>query len=122
MHGLAQWPLINVAHWLTYLGKIFVAMIPGALFAGKNYRYTEGVRLSAIYAVIFTFSVIAIGALVLFRTEQALRDEILQSARVNILAMKRAYHEEGLNEVLEVVSQLKGAPGEAEDFLVQMQG
>lgn len=84
-----------------------------------RYFYTEGFRLSAIYALVFTLSVGSIGVVVLLLNRHALREQILQSARTAIVAMQRAYDQEGISEVREVIGQLKGASGEAQLFLLQ---
>jgi signal transduction histidine kinase len=83
---------------------------------------TEGFRLSAIYIAIFALSVLSIGVAVIMIADHALREQILQSARTDILAMQRAYDQEGLEEVREVIGQLKGAPDASELFLLQQDG
>lgn len=87
-----------------------------------RFLQTESFRLSAIYALVFALSVLAIGTAMLALTRQALREQILQSAQTDIVAMQRAYRQEGIAEVREVVGQLKGAPGASEYFLVQQNG
>lgn len=87
-----------------------------------RYFYTEGFRLSAIYALVFTLSVLSISAVVLLLNRHALRDQVLQSARTGIVAMQRAYNEEGITEVREVIGQLRGAPGASELFLLEKDG
>jgi signal transduction histidine kinase len=87
-----------------------------------RYFHTEGFRLSAIYALVFALSVLAVGAVVLLINGHALRDRILQSARTNIMAMQRAYEQDGVGEVREVIGQLNGAPGDAALFLLQRNG
>lgn len=85
----------------------------------NRYFQSEGFRLSAIYTLAFALSVAAIGAIVLVTTRHALLDQVVVSARTEITALQRAYSAKGLPEVLEVLDQLKGAPGDAELYLVQ---
>ncbi len=87
-----------------------------------RYFHTEGFRLSAIYALVFALSVAAIGAIVLIINRQALLDQVLISARTDVTAMQRGYAADGIAEVLEILNQLKGRPGDAELFLLQKDG
>ena len=87
-----------------------------------RYFHTEGFRLSAIYALVFALSAFSIGAVVLLINRHALRDQIIQSSSTDLEAMQRAYDQEGIREVREVIGQLKGAPGASELFLLQKDG
>jgi signal transduction histidine kinase len=91
-------------------------------FVRIRYFHTEGFRLSAIYALVFTLSVLSIGAVVLLINRHALRDQLLQSAQTGIVALQRAYDQEGEAEAREVVAQLEGAPGASDLFLLQKDG
>lgn len=83
---------------------------------------TEGFRLSAMYALVFALSALTLAVVVVLIADHALRDQILKSARNDVLALQRAYDQKGLSEVREVIGQLKGAPGGSELFLVQQDG
>jgi signal transduction histidine kinase len=84
---------------------------------------TEGFRLSAIYAAAFTLSTLALGAMVIVITGQALRDQILQSSRADIAAIQHGYaSSEGMGEAQEVVEQLMAAPAGSDFFLLQRSG
>ncbi len=87
-----------------------------------RYFHTEGFRLSTIYALVFALSAFSIGAVVLLINRHALRDQITQSSSTDLEAMQRAYDQEGIGEVREVINQLKGAPGASELFLLQKDG
>jgi signal transduction histidine kinase len=51
-----------------------------------------------------------------------MRDQIVESARTDVLAMHRGYDQKGMIEVLEVIDQLRGEPGASDSFLVQRNG
>jgi signal transduction histidine kinase len=87
-----------------------------------RYFHTEGFRLSAIYTLVFALSILAIGAIVLLISDRAMRDQIVESARTDVLAMQRGYDQKGMVEVLEVIDQLRGEPGASDSFLVQQSG
>jgi signal transduction histidine kinase len=72
--------------------------------------------------LVFALSAFSIGAVVLLINRHALRDQITQSSSTDLEAMQRAYDQEGISEVREVIDQLKGAPGESELFLLQKDG
>lgn len=80
---------------------------------------TEGFRLSAIYAVAFALSVLAMGVVVVAITDNEFRDQLLRTSRANVAAIQHGYASKGVPEAQEVVDQLTGAPGAAEFFLLQ---
>ena len=67
---------------------------------------TEGFRLSALYAGIFSLSILALGVFVLVITDQALRDQIIQFSSTDIAAVRNGYALEGTHEAREIVNQL----------------
>lgn len=83
---------------------------------------TEGFRLSAIYAAAFALSVVAIGAMVLVMSDQALRDQTVRYARADIGAIETGYRALGVREAHEVISQRMSAPGASDYFLLQRNG
>jgi len=83
---------------------------------------TEGFRLSAIYAAAFALSVVAIGAMVLVMSDQALRDQAVRYARADIGAIETGYRALGVREAHEVISQRMSAPGASDYFLLQKNG
>jgi signal transduction histidine kinase len=87
-----------------------------------RYFHTEGFRLSAIYTLVFALSTLVLGVVVILINRHALRDQILQSARTDLVAMQAAFDEEGIEEVHEVIGRLKDVPGASELFLLQRNG
>jgi signal transduction histidine kinase len=84
-----------------------------------RFLQTEGFRLSAIYAAAFALSVLIMGGVVITVTDDALRDQLLQSSRADIAAMAHGYAAEGVPEAKEVMEQLMAAPGGSDFFLLQ---
>jgi signal transduction histidine kinase len=87
-----------------------------------NYFQTEGFRLSAIYALVFALSTLILGVSVILINGHALRDQVLEAARTDLVALQLAYDEEGMEEVHEVIGRLKGVPSASELFLLQRDG
>ena len=83
---------------------------------------TEGFRLSALYAGIFSLSILALGAFVLVITDHALRDQIVQFSSNDIAAVRGAYAHEGVREAREVVEQLMAGPVSSDFYLLQQDG
>src|SRR3569833_1909841 len=83
---------------------------------------TEGFRLSAIFAGVFALSVTVMGIAVWLITTQALRDQVAQYARADVVAIQDAYRSEGLGEAKEVEHQNMVAPGASDFFLLQRDG
>lgn len=83
---------------------------------------TEGFRLSALYAGIFSLSILALGAFVLVITNQALRDQIVQFSSNDIAAVRNGYSVEGVREAREVVHQLMAGPVSSDFYLLQQDG
>jgi signal transduction histidine kinase len=83
---------------------------------------TEGFRLSALYAGIFSFSILALGLFVLVITDQALRDQIIQFSSSDIAAVRNAYSNQGVAEAREVVHQLMAGPVSSDFYLLQQDG
>jgi signal transduction histidine kinase len=83
---------------------------------------TEGFRLSALYAGIFSLSIMALGAFVLVITDQALRDQIVQFSSSDIAAVRNGYANEGVREAREIVHQLMAGPVSSDFYLLQQDG
>lgn len=83
---------------------------------------TEGFRLSALYAGIFSLSSLALGIFVLVITDHALRDQIVQFSSNDIAAVRNAYSAEGVREAREVVHQLMAGPVSSDFYLLQQDG
>jgi signal transduction histidine kinase len=83
---------------------------------------TEGFRLSALFAGIFSLSMLALGAFVLVITEHALRDQIVQFSSSDIAAVRNGYANEGVREAREVVHQLMAGPVSSDFYLLQQDG
>jgi signal transduction histidine kinase len=83
---------------------------------------TEGFRLSALFAGIFSLSMLALGGFVLVITDQALRDQIVQFSSNDIAAVKNGYANEGVREAREVVHQLMAGPVSSDFYLLQQNG
>jgi len=83
---------------------------------------TEGFRLSALYAGVFSLSILALGAFVLVITDQALRDQIVQFSSSDIAAVRNGYSVEGVAEAREVVHQLMAGPVSSDFYLLQQDG
>ncbi len=83
---------------------------------------TEFFRLSALYAVIFSISTLALGAFVLVITNQALRDQIVQFSTSDIAAVRNGYSNEGVGEAREIVDQLMAGPVSSDFYLLQQDG
>lgn len=83
---------------------------------------TEGFRLTAIYATIFSVSMLALGISALTITEAALRDQIVQYSQATIAAMREGYKKEGAAEAQEVALQLLAEAGAADFLLLQQDG
>lgn len=91
-------------------------------FALTRVIRTEGFRLSAIFAGVFALSVTVMGVAVWLITTQALRDQVAQYARADVVAIQDAYRSEGIGEAKEVVRQIMVAPGASDFFLLQRDG
>ncbi|HKU54410.1 MAG TPA: HAMP domain-containing sensor histidine kinase [Rhizomicrobium sp.] len=87
-----------------------------------SFLRTEGFRLSVIYAAAFALSVLAMGAVVVVIVDQGFRDQILQSSRADIAAIRHGYANKGMGEAQEVVEQLMAAPGASDFLLLQRNG
>ncbi|HEX4271662.1 MAG TPA: ATP-binding protein [Rhizomicrobium sp.] len=83
---------------------------------------TEGFRLSALYAGIFSLSCLALGGFVLVITDHALRDQIIQYSSNDIAAVRNGYSYEGVREAREVVHQLMAGPVSSDFYLLQKDG
>jgi len=83
---------------------------------------TEGFRLSALYAGIFSLSILALGVFVLVITDQALRDQIIQFSSTDIAAVRNGYALEGTHEAREIVNQLMADPVSSDFYLLQRDG
>jgi signal transduction histidine kinase len=83
---------------------------------------TEGFRLSALYAGIFSLSILALGVFVLMVTDHALRDQIVQFSSSDIAAVRNGYANEGVHEAREVVQQLMAGPVSSDFYLLQQDG
>lgn len=83
---------------------------------------TEGFRLSALYAGIFSLSILALGVFVLVITDQALRGQIVQFSSSDIAAVRNGYSYEGVREAREVVHQLMAGPVSSDFYLLQQNG
>jgi signal transduction histidine kinase len=83
---------------------------------------TEGFRLSALYAGIFSLSMLALGAFVLVITDQALRDQIVQFSSSDIAAVRNGYVNEGVREAREIVHQLMAGPVSSDFYLLEQDG
>jgi signal transduction histidine kinase len=83
---------------------------------------TEGFRLSALYAGIFSLSILALGAFVLVITDQALRDQIVQFSSSDIAAVRNGYVNEGVREAREIVHQLMAGPVSSDFYLLEQDG
>ena len=83
---------------------------------------TEGFRLSALYAGIFTLSTLALGTFVLLITDQALRGQIVQFSSADIAAVRNGYSNEGVREAREVIHQLMAGPVSSDFYLLQQKG
>src|SRR6478752_5867484 len=80
-------------------------------FVSTRFLRTEAFRLSAIYAVIFALSALALGTIVFILADRAFRDQIKKFSRADIAAIRHGYIHEGLDEAREVVGQVMAAPG-----------
>jgi signal transduction histidine kinase len=83
---------------------------------------TESFRLSALYAGIFSFSILALGIFVLVITDDALRGQIIQFSSADIAAVRNGYSVEGVREAREVVHQLMAGPVSSDFYLLQQDG
>jgi signal transduction histidine kinase len=83
---------------------------------------TEGFRLSALYAGVFSLSILALGVFVLVITDQALRDQIIQFSSSDIAAVRNGYANEGVREAREIVHQLMAGPVSSDFYLLQQDG
>jgi signal transduction histidine kinase len=83
---------------------------------------TEFFRLSALYAGIFSISILALGGFVLVITDQALRDQIVQFSTSDIAAVRNGYSNEGVREAREIVHQLMAGPVSSDFYLLQQDG
>jgi signal transduction histidine kinase len=87
-----------------------------------SFLRTEGFRLSALYAVLFAFSTVILGAFVLLITDHALRDQIVEFSTSDIAAVRNGYASEGVGEAREVVNQLMTNPVASDFYLLQQNG
>ena len=83
---------------------------------------TEGFRLSALYTAVFAWSFVILAAIVLFVTNQALRDQILSFSSSNIAAVRNGYTSAGVYEAREVIQQLRAAPASSGFCMLQQDG
>lgn len=83
---------------------------------------TEGFRLSALYTAVFAWSFVILAAVVLFVTNQALRDQILSFSSSNIAAVRNGYTSAGVHEAREVIQQLRAAPASSGFCMLQQDG
>jgi signal transduction histidine kinase len=83
---------------------------------------TEGFRLSALYTAVFAWSFVILAAVVLFVTNQALRDQILSFSSANIAAIHDGYASAGVHEAREVMQQLRAAPASSGFCMLQQDG
>ena len=83
---------------------------------------TEGFRLSALYAGLFSLSILVLGAFVLVITDEALRGQIVQFSASDIAAVRNGYSNEGVREAREVVHQLMAGPVSSDFYLLQQGG
>jgi hypothetical protein len=79
---------------------------------------TEGFRLSALYAGLFSLSILVLGIFVLVITNQALRDQIVAFSANDIAAIRNGYTHEGVREAREVVNQLMAGPVSQDFYLL----
>lgn len=80
---------------------------------------TEGFRLSALYAGIFSVTIFTLGTFVLVITDHALRDQIVQFSSTDIAAVRTGYGVEGISEAREVIHQLMAGPVSSDFYLLQ---
>jgi signal transduction histidine kinase len=83
---------------------------------------TEFFRLSALYAGIFTISILALGVFILVTTDQALRSQIVQFSSSDISAVRNGYSNEGVREAREVIHQMMAGPVSSDFYLLQQNG
>jgi len=83
---------------------------------------TEFFRLSALYAGIFTISILALGVLILVITDEALRSQIVQFSSSDISAVRNGYSNEGVREAREVIHQMMAGPVSSDFYLLQQNG
>ena len=87
-----------------------------------RFFYTEGFRISAIFAAIFMLSAAALTVSVLLIVDDAFQDQVVQFARADIAAVETGYRSDGMREAREIVTQRMSAPGASEFFLLQQNG
>jgi len=83
---------------------------------------TEGFRLSALYAGLFSLSILVLGVFVLVITNQALRDQIVAFSANDIAAIRNGYTHEGVRDAREVVNQLMAGPVSQDFYLLEKDG
>ncbi|MDB5450216.1 MAG: sensor histidine kinase [Phenylobacterium sp.] len=72
---------------------------------------STSLRLAALYTAVFALSVVALGAITLYTTRQALSAQFDDRIRAESEALVREYHSEGLEGVVQAVHERDRTPG-----------
>lgn len=91
-------------------------------FVANRFFHTEGFRLTALFAGVFTVSILVLGGSVLVINDQAFNDQIVQSAQANTIAIQKAYTTQGAHEAQELAQQLMASPEGSDYLLLQNNG